>query len=46
MQLWVVVGFILIVVISLTLMVLTEIFYPVVSITNKRHLKNPFSRTK
>jgi hypothetical protein len=46
MQSWVVVGFILIIVISLTLMLLTEIFYPADANTSKRHLKNPFSRTK
>jgi hypothetical protein len=43
MQSWAIIGFILIIVISLAMMVLTEMFYPVDKATHKRHFQNPLS---
>ena len=46
MQNWAIVGFILIIVVSLAMIVLTEIFYPVDKATHRRHFRNPFSIKK
>jgi hypothetical protein len=46
MQSWAIIGFILIIVISLAMMVLTEIFYPVDKSSQVRHFKNPLSTKK
>jgi hypothetical protein len=46
MPTWAIIGFILLIVISMASMVLTDVFFPVDKATDERHFRNPFSNKK